>query len=240
MIYGILSDIHSNLEALTAVVDLFKFKGAEHYLCPGDLVGYGPDPNECIDIVRGLKPLSICVGNHDRAASGLKDLIWFNEYARKALIWTSTVITQSNKIYLSELPKTVKQDEFMMVHGSPRDPLDEYLLMRRQYEENVPHLSANITIVGHTHVPFIFGHNSMYLLKDSSPLLLESGKKYIVNPGSTGQPRDGNNRAACGIFDSENRKFQLFRVEYDISLTQHKMRKARLPAYLIERLDWGN
>ena len=239
MVYGILSDIHSNLEALNAVLVFFKSKKVKHYACSGDIVGYGPNPNECTELIKTLSPLSICVGNHDRAVTGLKDLTWFNEYAKKSLVWTSRVLTESNKIYLSELPKMVTTGGMMIVHGSPRDPLDEYLLIRRQYEENLPHLNTDITLVGHTHVPFIFGHESTYLLKDSVVLNLEKGKKYIINPGSVGQPRDGNNKASCAIYDSKNRKFTLYRLEYDISSTQSKMREHKLPAYLIERLNWG-
>jgi len=240
MIYGIFSDVHGNLEALNAVLGLLREKNTAHYLYAGDIVGYGPNPNECVDAIRNLSPLSICAGNHDRAACGLKEVTWFNEYARKAIQWTSKVLTQDHQIYLSELSKTVQLPDFTIVHGSPRDPLDEYLLMRDQYEENIPHLKADITVVGHTHVPLIFGCGPKYALKDSAPVLLEPGKRYILNPGSCGQPRDSNNKASCALFDSENRRLELFRLEYDIIKTQEKMRGFKLPAYLIDRLSWGN
>jgi predicted phosphodiesterase len=239
MLYGVFSDIHANLEALNTVLDFFMSKNIKRLFCAGDIVGYGPNPNECTEIVRGLPGLSICVGNHDRAASGLKELTWFNDYAKKSLIWTAKTLTEANKMYLSELPKTVNVDGIMLVHGSPRDPLDEYLLVRKQYEENISHLTTDITVVGHTHVPFIFGHNAAYFPKDPQPLILEDNKKYIVNPGSVGQPRDGNNKAACIIFDTEKRELQLCRLGYDFSLTQNKMRGYKLPPFLVERLGWG-
>lgn len=239
MIYGILSDIHANLEALNSVLEFFVSKKVGHYACSGDIVGYGPNPNECAEIFRKLSPLSACVGNHDRAATGMKELTWFNEYAKKSLQWTARALNESNKIYLSELPKNVTTGGMMLVHGSPRDPLDEYLLMRRQYEENVPHLLADVTLVGHTHVPFIFGHTTAYLLKNGESLTLDQDKRYIINPGSVGQPRDGDSRASCAVYDSEKRQFTLYRVDYDIALTQSKMRDYKLPSYLIERLSWG-
>ncbi len=240
MLYGIFSDIHSNLEALNIVLRYFDNKQVDRYICAGDVVGYGPDPNECVRIVKGISPLSICVGNHDRAACGLKDMTWFNDYARQSLVWTSRVLTEVNNIYLSELPKSVLIDEFMVVHGSPRDPVDEYLMAHRQFEEIIPQLKKHIVVVGHTHIPTIFGHESAFTLKDASPVRLEISNNYLINPGSVGQPRDGNNKASCALFNTETRELELIRLEYDITKTQSKMRALKLPPYLIERLSWGN
>ena len=239
MRYGIFSDIHSNLEALTVVINFFKSNRIDRYLCAGDAVGYGPDPNECVELLRKLAPLRIVVGNHDWAACGLKSVTWFNEYAKKAIMWTKNVLSEENQIYLSELPKIVYYSGFTLVHGSPRDPLDEYLLTRQQYQDNLPYLTANITCVGHSHVPFIFGMTSTHFFKDPCPVTLSPDDRYVINTGSVGQPRDSDNRASCGIFDTETREFRLHRLEYDISKTQEKMRRARLPAFLTERLSWG-
>lgn len=240
MKYGIFADVHGNLEALNAVLDCFKEKKVDGYVFAGDIVGYGPNPNECVQIIKHLHPLWICVGNHDRASCGLKDITWFNEYAQKALIWTRQNLSQDNQIYLSELPKIVYQSDFSVVHGSPRDPLDEYLLTRDQYDENKAGLKNPFTYVGHTHVPFIFGENFTHLfIRDNDVVTFNKKGKFIINPGAVGQPRDGNNKASCMIFDMEGQELEHIRIAYDFHPTQEKMRKERLPAFLIERLAWG-
>lgn len=239
MLYGIFGDIHSNFEALTVILDFFNTKQIEKYLCVGDIVGYGPNPNECVNIMKKLSPLKIVVGNHDRAACGLKDITWFNEYAQKAIIWTRQILTQENQIYLSELPKIITFQDICLVHGSPRDPLDEYLLTREQYQENLTYLTTPFTFIGHSHIPFIFGTNSTYLMRETRSVIISKQEKYIINPGAAGQPRDGNNKASCALYDTVSDKLDFLRLDYDIHTTQKKMRVAKLPAYLIERLQWG-
>ncbi|MFH1368145.1 MAG: metallophosphoesterase family protein [Elusimicrobiota bacterium] len=240
MKYGIFADVHSNLEALNAVLDFFRATKVDAYLFAGDIVGYGPNPNECVQTIKRLFPMWICVGNHDRAACGLKDITWFNEYAQKALIWTRQNLSQDNQIYISELPKIVYQSEFTVVHGSPRDPLDEYLLTRDQYAENKSSLKMPFTYVGHTHIPFIFGEKfTQIFMRDKEAVTLSKKDKYIINPGSVGQPRDGNSKASCAVFDNESCEYEHFRIKYDFPTTQEKMRKERLPVFLIERLYWG-
>lgn len=243
MKYAIFADVHANLEALTAVLDYYREKKVDGYIFAGDIVGYGPNPNECVQVVKRLFPMWICVGNHDRASCGLKDITWFNEYAQKSLIWTRKNLTQDNQIYLSELPKIVYQSDFTVVHGSPRDPLDAYLLTREQYEENKAGLKTTFTFVGHSHVPYIFGDKFTHIFighsGDTESLILPKTDKYIINPGSVGQPRDGNNKASCMIFDTETSELELRRIKYDFPMTQEKMRKEHLPPFLIERLYWG-
>lgn len=239
MRYGVFADVHSNLEALTAVLDFFRSEKIGHFLCMGDLVGYGPDPNECVSLVRELPDLHIVAGNHDRAACGLKDTTWFNEFARKALVWTRKTLTQDNLIYLSELPKVARLQDMMLVHGSPRDPLGEYLLTREQYAEACGSLTAALTFIGHSHVPFVFGADASFTFRDPSPVTLPAKEQFIINAGSVGQPRDVNTRAACGIYDPSDRTFSLYRLDYDLAKTQDKMYHSRLPVYLIERLGHG-
>jgi predicted phosphodiesterase len=239
MQYGVLADVHSNLEALRAVLSFFGSKKIDHYLCLGDIVGYGPNPNECVSVIKALPHCAKVAGNHDRAACGLKVLLWFNEYARKAVLWTARTLTQDNQIFLSELPKSLSHEGLSIVHGSPRDPLDEYLLTREQYKENLPLLTENVTFVGHSHIPFAFSRTSAYSLRDHVPLLLLPEEKYIINPGPVGQPRDEDNKASCGIYDDYAGEFRLYRLEYDYTETQRKMRQHRLPAFLMERLAWG-
>lgn len=239
MRYGVFADVHSNLEALAAALDLFRSEKIGHYLCMGDLVGYGPDPNECVSLVRKLPDLHIVAGNHDRAACGLKDTTWFNEFARKAIVWTRKTLTPDNLMYLSELPRVARLQDMMLVHGSPRDPLGEYLLTREQYADNYESLTAALTFIGHSHVPFVFGREADYTFRDPSPVPLPAKEKFIVNAGSVGQPRDADARAACGIYDSSARTFSLYRLDYDYAATQDKMYRARLPVFLIERLGHG-
>jgi predicted phosphodiesterase len=239
MLYGVFSDIHSNLEALETVLLFFRERKVERFVCAGDVVGYGPNPNECVDRVRALSPLDIVVGNHDLAACGLKEFSRFNEYAKKALTWTNQVLNQDNQIFLSELPRNLTKEDFSLVHGSPRDPINEYLMNFSQYQENLPHLKSVVTFTGHTHIPFVIGPDVTRILPEKVPFILNGDNKYVINAGSVGQPRDSDPRSACGIYDTGNSSFQLFRLAYDIDKTQEKMRKLRLPGFSIERLSWG-
>lgn len=239
MRYGVFSDVHANLEAFDEVLNFFKSQKVDGYISAGDIVGYGPNPNECVERVKKLYPLWIVVGNHDWAACGLKDITWFNEYAQKSLIWTRQILTQENQIYLSELPKVIHHSDFTLVHGSPRDPLSEYLLTRKQYNENLHKLDTPYTFVGHSHVPFVFGKSSTHIFRTPESAMLSRDDRYIINAGAVGQPRDGNSRASCAIFDTNANEFRVFRLKYNIDSIQQKMYKARLPAFLIERLYWG-
>jgi predicted phosphodiesterase len=239
MIYGVFSDIHSNLEALETVLLFLRDKKVERYICAGDVVGYGPNPNECVDLIKTLEGLDIVVGNHDLAACGLKETALFNEYAQKALAWTSQNLTQDHQIYLSELPRSLVLDDLSVVHGSPRQPTDEYLMNYSQYKENLPLLKSVATFTGHTHIPFVISSDIIRTLLGKTEISLNTANKYVINVGSVGQPRDSDPRAACGIFDPDKMLFQMFRLEYDVERTQEKMRKLRLPGFLIERLTWG-
>jgi predicted phosphodiesterase len=236
---GIFADVHANLEALDAVIEFFKIKDVTRFICAGDLVGYGPNPNECIDIIRNLPAIRIVAGNHDRAACGLKELTWFNEYARKAMLWTRRIISRENQIFLSELPKTILLKDMTLVHGSIRDPIDEYLLTREQCMENISLARTPVTVVGHSHIPLVFDGHTIIFPRGPLSMSLEAKTKYILNPGSVGQPRDNDNRAACGIYDTRTGGFDIHRLAYDIETTQQKMHAARLPGFLIERLIVG-
>ena len=240
MRYGVFADVHANFEALKTVLAFFRTQAIDMYLFAGDLVDYGPEPERCIDEIQRLDPLRIVAGNHDRAVCGLKELAWFNDYAQKSILWTQARLQQEQKIYLSELPRVLRYDECTVVHGSPRDHMDEYLLTLEQYDENVPYLDTTFTFIGHSHKPLIFSPDGLITPRENATITFTPKEKNIIlNPGSAGQPRDDNNKAACAIFDSERREFSLIRLEYDIALTQKKMRRAKLPALLIERLSWG-
>lgn len=244
MRYGVFADIHSNLEALEVVLNFFEQEKIHHFICCGDLVGYGPNPNECIEKVRAIKHLLIVAGNHDMATVGMKDTRWFNDFAARAILWTKRHLTSSNSGYLTHLAKTVDQSQFFLVHGSPRDPIDEYLLSPTQFQESLRSFNNQVCFIGHTHLPNCFISDRLQRIKIKPPMSrdiikIEPDAQIMYNPGSVGQPRDGDPRASCAIYDTDNMTVKLFRFEYNISAVQEKMRKAQLPLYLIERLLMG-
>jgi predicted phosphodiesterase len=236
MRYGIISDVHANLPALEEV--LRELEGLDEVIYLGDLVGYGPNPNECIERVRERCGVVIR-GNHDVAAIGGKDLSWFNEYAREAIVWTSKMLSYENRSYLEGLQERVDLDEWTIVHGSLLDHTDEYILSSIEANKSLEILERKILFVGHTHVPSIFYLGGARRLLDGEKIPLERREKAIVNVGSVGQPRDGNPRASFGIVDTEEGEIEIRRISYDITRTQEMMRREGLPRYLIERLSVG-
>jgi len=246
MYYGIFSDIHSNLEALVVILNFLEGKKVDKYICCGDIVGYGPNPNECMELIRRLDKLHIVAGNHDLASVGLKDIKWFNEDARSAILWTQGQLKDVHKEYIKSLPTIGEVDDIITyVHGSPRKHIDEYLLKAEQMRENCKYFGTQLCIVGHSHVPFCYfaeesGSGRLVTFVGSQGITLgERYEKVIINAGSVGQPRDSDNRAACGIYDSASRTITVYRFGYDISKTQEKMRAVGLPQFLIERLSYG-
>ena len=245
MLYGIFSDVHSNMEALSVVLEHLEHKRVSSYLCCGDIVGYGPNPNECVEKIRNLKDCLVVMGNHDAASCGLKDTAWFNEYARAAVHWTASVLKEENRDYLCHLPKMITEDNYTIVHGSPRDPIDEYLLEERQFLENLGYFNTQVCFIGHSHLPFLVLSQSSkggveikpLSLRENETMKLLPDSRYIINVGSVGQPRDKDPRACCAVFNLEETEFKFFRLEYDINKTQEKMHGAKLPAFLIERLS---
>lgn len=240
MRYGIIADIHANEIALEAV--LRELKGVEGIVCLGDLVGYGPNPNECVQRIRKLcQP--VLMGNHDLASIGRMDLDWFNEYARDALLWTSQVLTLENKRYLEGLPTKESFLDFEIVHGSLRSPTEEYITSTIEAKVSLRLLEKDVLFIGHTHVPSIFFEKDgrMYAerLQDKEEVSLGDGIKKIINVGSVGQPRDGDPRASFGILDTESNRVQIKRIPYDIDSVQRLMERENLPPYLIQRLSLG-
>ncbi len=237
----VISDIHANLTALEAVLDDAGSLDATWLL--GDLVGYGPDPNECVARVRELPDLVCLMGNHDAATLGLIDTSTFNPAARVAIRWTKDTIRPENLDYLSKLPETMRYGDITMVHGSPRQPIWEYLLDVRKATENFGYFDTAYCFVGHTHLPTIYQLGDMHSKADliipqtGSPLILSP--RAIINPGSVGQPRDHNPRASYAIFDSETSSIEYRRVSYDIHAVQTRMIEADLPRRHIDRLTAG-
>ncbi|MDO8735195.1 MAG: metallophosphoesterase family protein [Elusimicrobiota bacterium] len=236
MKYAIFSDIHSNLEALETVLTEISKQNVDEYICCGDIVGYGPNPNECIEKIKSIKNIKMIAGNHDKATVGLFDIEWFNDNAKAAVLWTSSQLTGENKNFLKGLPEKIIEENFTAVHGSPREPIKEYLIKPSDMQENLQFFETQICFVGHSHYPFVYtSEKSITNLQENEPIEISS--KSIINPGAVGQPRDGDNRACFMILDGNKTTFH--RVNYDIKAVQKKMKIEKLPKYLVERLNYG-
>lgn len=236
---GIISDIHSNLEALEAVLESLKKESVDRILCLGDLVGYGPDPNDCIERVMEASDVVIA-GNHDQGAVGLTPLEHFNENARLALEWSMETIDPHLLETLATLPTIHEENLFLAVHATPNEPTRwHYLFSEAQIINNLEALTLPRCFVGHSHVPvaFVLDPDHDVLVQEAAEVRFQEGRKYLINVGSVGQPRDGDPRAAFGIYEGD--RFSLKRVEYNIAATQKKMRTHHLPSQLIERLSIG-
>ena len=241
----IVSDVHSNLEAFSSVIeDARDQTGFDQIWSLGDLVGYGPDPVAVIDLIREHDHRAVA-GNHDLASIGKLSLEAFNDYAAAANSWTAEVLDPDRMDFLGDQPLSLEIDEFTIVHGSPRDPIWEYVVSERTAVACFNHFDTYWCLVGHSHVPFICrmseDRRSARFLAPlyGAPYPLEE-KRLIVNPGSVGQPRDEDSRAAYAVYDSDDETVTHYRVEYDISATQQKMRSHGLPQFLIDRLAVGH
>ena len=243
MRYAIIADTHANLAALTAVLDDIKQRGGvEEVWCLGDVVGYGPDPHQCIELLRQYNHVCIA-GNHDWAAIGKIDTSDFNPDATAACHWTTQQLSLEDVEYLSNLPLVIERDNFTLVHGSPRDPIWEYLLSTSSAGENFDFFQSQFCLVGHSHMPLIFEYNetktcSLIKFPTDAELRL-SENRLIINPGSIGQPRDSDPRASYAIYDSTSRTIEHHRITYDICTTQEKMIEYGLPKRLVTRLNYG-
>ncbi len=243
MRYAILADIHANLAAFTAVLDDIERRGGvEEIWCLGDVVGYGPDPHRCLELLRQHN--HICVaGNHDWAAVGKIDSAYFNPAAAAACHWTTEQLSPEDRQYLENLPLVTEKGDFTLAHGSPREPIGEYILSTSSAVENLDYFPTPFCLVGHSHVPLVFEHDetgagSLREFADNAVLTLAENR-LIINPGGVGQPRDGDPRASYAIYDSEAGSVSHYRISYDIAATQSRMRQCNLPESLVERLSYG-
>jgi diadenosine tetraphosphatase ApaH/serine/threonine PP2A family protein phosphatase len=243
MTYGLISDIHGNLEALDAV--LGELRGAEAFLCMGDIVGYGADPGACMDRVRELPNLICVAGNHDLAAVGKYDLGWFNPFAGAAIVWTADQLSEGHKSFLTSLPMKAHVERALLVHGSLPNEM-EYITSIREAKDCFDAMPGDLTFIGHTHITEYYRVRATARFPEQVPLrsggtIETSGDdRHIVNPGAIGQPRDGNADASYGIWDPDSSTVEVRRVCYDIAAAQAKMRAARLPDALSERLSAGH
>lgn len=236
MAIAIISDIHGNLEALTSIFDYIEKKKINEIYCLGDIVGYGPNPNECVDLV-ALKCTNAIIGNHDHAALGLTSIEYFNEFAKVSTRWTTNQLSNKSKDYLLSLDFKFGNEYFLLVHSSPSDPKSwNYILTEQDAKQEFKHFDQPVCFIGHSHFPVVFSKKG-YTRK--SKVRLDDSNKYIVNVGSTGQPRDGDARACFCLYDRERRKIEYIRIEYDIKTTRDKIVEAGLPMFLADRLKKG-
>ncbi len=245
MKYLILSDIHSNQEALSAVLARVKRKRWDKVVFLGDLVGYGANPNQAVDMVRALKPIQAIRGNHDKVCSGIESGEMFNRVALQAAQWTQQRLTKSNLEWLYRLPEgpTVVDGAFAISHGTPIDE-DAYIFGEIEALNVFRQTAFPLCFFGHSHFPVVFGlsPDAIHTVLTTSPtfrIRLEPGMRYLVNPGSIGQPRDGSPLASFGMYDSDAKTVTIYRVPYRVERTQKKILDAGLPAPLADRLALG-
>jgi len=237
----VMSDVHANLVALEAVLD--DAGDLDIIWSLGDIVGYGPQPNECIELLLTRDHVAIA-GNHDWGALGKIDLSAFNVDARRASLWTREQLNPRSWSYLDTMPTVLVEDDWTLAHGSPRDPIWEYLIYCSVAAKSFEHFDTDICFVGHTHLPVIFvGADQDRDCTVVQPLVgtpvTLGDRRYIINPGSVGQPRDGDPRAAYLILDTVARTVEQRRVAYDVRLTQERMRAQGLPERSTARLQFG-
>lgn len=240
MRYGLFSDVHGNLPAFTSVIRAFDQEKIDQYVCGGDVVGYGANPQECI---RALKDLSaVCIaGNHDWAVLGKIDTTNFNPMARVAVDWTKINIKPEDQNFLEELNLIYKNDDFVLVHGTLQEPGHfHYLLSESEARETFSLMDRAVCFVGHTHMAGVFIEKDDRIQNfQSVNLEVQKDCRYIVNLGSVGQPRDGDWRASYCLLDTETKTISLKRVEYDVTEAQKRIRQAGLPDFLASRLTFG-
>ena len=250
MRYLILSDIHANWEALAAVLNHVRRKKFERILFLGDAVGYGASPNLVLDWLRSVGSSGVLIrGNHDRVCSGLDSGEYFNRFALHAAEWTADILEDRNRKILRDLPEgpVVVEDQVAMCHGAPHDE-DAYLFSGNDALPAFEALPQQVTFFGHTHVPSVFSLDERaaptdmevrLLAGERGRISLEEGRRYLINPGSVGQPRDRDPRAAYGIYDSQTRRFYHYRVAYPVAEARRRILRAGLPPMLGDRLLHG-
>jgi predicted phosphodiesterase len=237
----VLSDIHGNLSALNAVLE--DTGDVDAVWCLGDIVGYGPDPNECVSTIREIPNCTCLQGNHDRAAVGLIDTTTFNPEAQTALHWTKNVLASENRAFLLENPNRLEKRDVTLAHGSPRQPVWEYIMDVYTASVNFEYFDTDYCFVGHTHLPALFTmEEHKRFAKGEVPPIdqeIQIPARSILNPGSVGQPRDEDPRASYAVYDPEQHIWLQHRISYPVQEVQDRMRVAGLPDVHIQRLEMG-
>jgi len=238
---GLIADIHANFDALITVLDALSAEQVDKIICLGDLVGYGPDPMECISIISDSAE-TVLAGNHDYAAVGLLPIDNFNPDAKTAMEWTQNQLDQPAKDYLKSLPIEMKNGNILAIHATPEAPEKFlYIMKEMDIKTNLDLLELPICLVGHSHVPGIFVKDATgdLFVHHEPELTFQEGCKYLINIGSVGQPRDGNPNAAFAVLDQDAGTYALKRIPYDVENVQRKMAEKKLPGSLIDRLAFG-
>ncbi len=235
---AVISDIHANFHALEAVAEAIAREEPDEIWCVGDVVGYGPQPNPCCDWT--AEHADVCLaGNHDLGVLGALDLACFSDEAAVAALWTREVLSGGARDYLAALQPSTMRDGIALYHASPRDPVWEYVLSYEAARDAIVESSAGVTIVGHSHVPIAIGEGDMVGGHAGAGTEVELKGRWLLNPGSVGQPRDGDPDAAWLLLDLDARHAAFRRVPYDVERTQAEMRELGLPDVLAERLAHG-
>lgn len=240
MRYAIFADVHSNLEALRVVVEHYYIQSIDRYIFLGDIVGYGGDPKDCIDILRDLKPLAVA-GNHDWGVSGKLSTNYFNLHAKESIIWTKKQIKKDDLSYLEKFHLEIEDGNFICVHGSLKSPHEfNYVFDIDDAVVNFQLFKKKLCFVGHTHRPGIYClNNDNVSYSEDAEVSLEEDKRYIVNVGSVGQPRDGDPRACCCVYDDQNQTVEIIRLNYDVAQAASSIVNQGLPTSLANRLYDG-
>lgn len=241
MIYAIISDVHGNLEALRSVLVALREERADRVLCLGDLVGYGANPNEVIAEAREV--MDVCVaGNHDFGAVGKTEISLFSPTAEEACRWTRDVLEADHRQYLCQLPLINIGDLYTLAHSSPNEPsLWNYVTTYQDAEESLRVATTPLCFIGHSHVTFLVEQNEegKLTIHEDKSVELRPGGRYLINPGSVGQPRDGCPDAAFAILNTAGMRVEIRRVPYDVRRAQENILAAGLPRSLAERLAFG-
>ncbi|MCD7896787.1 MAG: metallophosphatase family protein [Planctomycetaceae bacterium] len=239
MRFAIFGDIHGNLEALEAVLAECGNHDVDQYLCLGDIVGYGANPNECVERIRSVGALAVC-GNHDHAVIGAQNLNYFNAHARDAVIWTAKQLSTESKQWLRGLSLVEHLPDFSIVHGSLHSPeLFNYVQTIKDADYNFRQMDRPLLFLGHSHYPLAFFDTAPMTYTLDPVIPLDLSVKTVVNAGSVGQPRDEDPRLCFVIYDDEASLVELLRVEYDIETAARKILEAGLPQTLALRLTLG-
>lgn len=236
------SDIHGNLEALESFLyHIQKKENIDQLICLGDIVGYGANPNECVEEIRQLNCPTV-IGNHDYVAVGKGDISYFNHFAREAILWTREQLNKENIKYLKNLPFTYREDSYLTVHSSPQYPEKwKYIMTIDAAFSNMKYFNEQFCFIGHSHIPcfFVMDKDGNCELSPHSKINYKPEHRYLINVGSIGQPRDFNPKSSFILLDTDSHTIELKRTSYDIGKAQSKINKAGLPILLAQRLQDG-
>lgn len=240
MRYAIFSDVHGNLEAFGEALNFYRNQNIDKFICLGDTVGYGANPNECLNLLKGLNSEKIA-GNHDWATIGKFNINYFNRQAKEAIIWTREKVNKENKRFLENLSLKYQEKNFCCVHGSLDKPGKfNYTISAQQAHINFSRLNKQICFIGHSHLAETFSlEKGEIRLTRHKQLKVEKNKKYIVNVGSVGQPRDGDPRLSLCAYDTKKKLLEFQRIPYNIEAAAGKIIKSGLPVFLAQRLYVG-